>query len=147
MIAALSTQPNRNRSLVLLTVSVVSGIGAAALGIDDNPPGILLAYLAATAFVLVFAHPWRTPRPFLRLLLASFLALFASLLLDILLDVSASNLGGATAILDFVEAVFTPLFLIAVLVFPAGMLVGAVGAAVMAIRNRRQRRPGPTPPA
>jgi hypothetical protein len=91
MIAALSTRPNRNRSLALLGVCAACAIGAAALGIEDNPPGLLLAYLAATAFILAFAHPWRSPRPFLGLLGGSLLGFFAFVALDILFDVTSNN--------------------------------------------------------
>lgn len=144
MIAALSTRGNRLRTFTLLGVCGLSAIGAAALGIDDNPPGILLAYLAAIAFVLAFAHPWRTPRQFLGLLAVSIVGLFAFVVLDGLLEPGANSLGRGTLVLDFLHAAGTALFLIAVMVFPAGMLVGAVGAVIMAIRNRRGLPPGPT---
>jgi uncharacterized membrane protein (UPF0136 family) len=73
MIAAFSTPYNRTRTFILLAVCGLLAIAAAAIGIDDNPPGVLLAFLAATAFVLAFVHPWRTARKFMFLLLASFL--------------------------------------------------------------------------
>jgi len=147
MIAALSTRGNRIRTFILLGVCGLSAIGAAALGIDDNPPGVLLAYLAATAFVLAFAHPWRTPAPFLRLLFASILGFVVFVLLDSLLEPGANNLGRLTPFLDFLHVAGTALFMLGTLVFPAGVLVGGVGAVIMAIRNRRQPPPGPLPPA
>jgi hypothetical protein len=58
MIDAFSTSRNRIKTLILLAICGLSAIAAAAVGTDDNPPGILLAYLAATAFVLALVHPW-----------------------------------------------------------------------------------------
>jgi uncharacterized membrane protein YccC len=57
MIAAFSTPRNRIKTFILLAICGLLAIAAAAVGIDDNPPGILLAFLAATAFVLAFVHP------------------------------------------------------------------------------------------
>lgn len=71
MSGAFLTLGNRNKMFALLTLCGLFTIGAAVLGIDDNPPGILFAYLAAFAFVLAFAHPWQTARPFVLLLLAA----------------------------------------------------------------------------
>jgi hypothetical protein len=73
MISAISTPHNRKMTLILLAICGLLAITAATIGIDDNPPGILLAFLAATAFVLAFVHPWRTAKKFMFLLLASVL--------------------------------------------------------------------------
>lgn len=51
---------DRERSLLLLGVAVVLALAATALGLRDNPPGILLALAAGVALVLVFVHPWRS---------------------------------------------------------------------------------------
>src|SRR3990172_3939345 len=81
MIDAFSTPHKRIKTLILLLICGLSAIAAAAIGINDNPPGILFALLAATAFVLAFVHPWRTARQFRFLLYSSVLgiALFAIL--------------------------------------------------------------------
>lgn len=143
MIDALSTPHNRIRTLILLVTCGLSAIAAAAVGIDDNPPGILLAFLAVTAFVLAFVHPWRTSRQFRRLLYASALGFVVFGLLHIVFDVIATNLGGSGLVHDLLSA-GAALFLIAVLFCPSGLLVSAVGGVVMAIRNRRRPTPGPT---
>ena len=57
MIDAFSTSRNRIKTLTLLVVCGLSAIASVIVGIDDNLPGILLAFLAATAFVLAFVHP------------------------------------------------------------------------------------------
>ena len=144
MIDALSTPHNRIRTLILLAICGLSAIAAAVVGIDDNPPGILLAFLAATAFVLAFVHPWRTSRQFRRLLYASALGFVVFGLLHIVFEAIASNGGGSGLVQDLLNGAGAVLFLIAVLVCPPGMLVGAVGAVVMSIGNRRRSTPGPT---
>jgi hypothetical protein len=58
VLEALSTPHNRTVSFVLLFVCGLSAIASGVVGISDNPPGILLAFLAAAAFVLGFVHPW-----------------------------------------------------------------------------------------
>ena len=144
MIDALSTPRNRIRTLIFLVISGLSAIAAAAVGIDDNPPGILLAFLAAIAFVLAFVHPWRTSRQFRRLLYASVLGFVVSVLFHNVFEAIASNLGSSGLVHDLFNGAGAVLFLIATLVCPSGLLVGAVGALIMFIRNRRRATPGPT---
>jgi hypothetical protein len=144
MIDALSTPRIRIWTLILLVICGLSAIAATAVGIDDNPPGILLAFLAATAFVLAFVHPWRTSRQFRRLLYASVLGFVVFGLLHILFEAIASNLGDSGLVQDLLNGTGVALFLIATLVCPPGLLVGAVGSVVMSIRNRQRPTSGPT---
>lgn len=143
MIDALATPHNRIRTLILLVTCGLLAIAAAALGIDDNPPGILSAFLAITAFVLAFAHPWRTSKQFLRLFYASILGLVVFGLLQIGFDTIISNLEGSGLVHDLLSAC-AAFFLIALLVCPSGILIGAIGAVVMTIRKRRLPPPDPT---
>ena len=139
MIDAFSTPRNRIKTLILLVICGLSAIAAAAVGIDDNPPGILLAFLAATAFVLAFAHSWRTARKFMFLLLASVLGLVLFVILNIILDTVAQNPATSGALQDLIQSPFAnTLSLIIVMVCPAALIVGAVGSVAMFIRNRRQ---------
>jgi hypothetical protein len=142
MIEAFSTKRNRIRTFILLAVCGLLAITAAVVGIDDNPPGILSAFLAITVFVLTFVHPWRTARKFLRLLYASALGLVVFGFIFIGLDISTSKVEGSGLVHGLLSA-GSALFLIATAICPSGVLIGAVGAVVMAIRNRRQPTPGP----
>ena len=94
MIGALSTPHNRIRTLIFFVTCGLSAIAAAAVGIDDNPPGILLALLAATAFVLAFVHPWRTSRQFRSPLYTSALGSVVFGLLHIVFDVNRLEFRG-----------------------------------------------------
>ena len=73
MIDAFSTPHDKKLTLILLAICGLLAIAAIVAGIEDNLPGILLAFLAATAFVLAFVHPWRIAKKYLFLLLASVL--------------------------------------------------------------------------
>ena len=136
MLDAFSKPQNRKWTSILLGFAALLGIAAAVIGIDDNLPGILFAFLGITAFVLAFAHPWRTSRQSLRLFLASILGLVVFGGLMIVCDLIGSKIE-ASGVTRLLLNIGSTLFLILALICPSGLLVGAVGAVVMAIRNRR----------
>ena len=139
MIDAFSTPRNRITTFILLAICGLLAIAAVAVGIDDNPPGILLAFLAATAFVLAFAHSWRTARKFMFLLLASVLGFVLFIILNIILDSVAQNPATSGALQDLIQSpAINALNLIVAMICPAAFIVGAVGSVAMFIRNRRQ---------
>jgi membrane-anchored glycerophosphoryl diester phosphodiesterase (GDPDase) len=139
MTSAFSTPHNRKMTLILLAICSLLAIAAVAVGIDDNLPGILLAFLAATAFVLAFVHPWRTAKKFLFLLLASVLGFVLYIILNIILDSVAQNPATSGALQDLIQSpVVNALSLIIAMVCPAAFIVGAVGSVVMFIRSHRQ---------
>jgi uncharacterized membrane protein len=139
MTGAFSTPNNRKMTLILLVICGLSAIAAAAVGIDDNPPGILLAFLAATAFVLAFVHPWRTARMFMFLLLASVIGFVLFVILSIIFDSVAQNPATSGALQELMQSpAFDTLNLIIALICPAAFIVGAIGSVVMFIRIRRQ---------
>ena len=130
MIAAFSTLRNRSKTLILLVMCGLSATVAAIEGIDDNLPGILLAFLAATAFVLAFVHPWRTARKFIFLLIASILGFVLYIILNIILDTAAQDLLQSPVIDAF--------SIIIAMICSAAFIVGAVGSVAMFIRDRRR---------
>ncbi len=139
MIDAFSTSHNRIKTLILLAICGLSAIAAATVGINDNLPGILLAFLAATAFVLALVHPWRTARKFMFLLLASVLGFVLFVILNIIIDTAAQNPANAGALQDLLQSPAIDAFSIFIaMICPAAFIVGAVGSVVMFIRNRRQ---------
>ena len=138
MIDAFSTPHNRIKTLILLVICGLSAIAAAAVGIDDNPPGILLAFLAATAFVLAFVHPWRTARQFRLLLYASVLGLALFVILNNVFAAVAHNSATAGALQNLLQGLAVAAFFLATLICPAAFIVGAVGSVAMFIRSRRR---------
>ncbi len=118
MIQAFST-PHRTRTIIFLVICALCGIAAALVGIDDNPPGILLAFLAATAFVLAFVHPWRTARQFLFLLIASVIGLALFAILNNVIAAVAHALGTTGVLQKLLQGLAVAAFLLATLICPA----------------------------
>jgi len=139
MMATSSTPGNRNKLFILLAICGLLAIAAAAVGIDDNPLGILLAFLSATAFVLAFVHPWRTAKKYMFLFLASILGFILFTILSITLDTAVQNPATTSALQDFLNGpVVNALNVIIIMICAAAFIVGAVGSVAMAIRNRRR---------
>jgi hypothetical protein len=139
MIAAVSPPHNRTNTFILLAVCGLLAIAAAAVGIDDNLPGVLLAFLAATAFVLAFVHHWRTAKKFVLLILASVLGFVLYIILNIILDTAVQDSATAGALQDLLQGpVAGALSVTIAILCPAAFIVGAVGSVAMFVRNRRR---------
>lgn len=139
MVAVVSTRGNKIRTLILLVVCGLSAIASVVVGIDDNLPGILLALLAAIAFVLAFAHPWRTARKFTILLLAAVLGFVLFVTLNIIFDSIVQNPASPSALKNLIQSpANNALSVIFAMICAAAFIVGAVGSVAMSIRSRRQ---------
>ena len=139
MIAAFSTPHNRIKTSILLAVCGLLAIAAVVAGIDNNLPGVLLAFLAATAFVLAFVHPWRTAKKFVLLLLASVLGFVLYIILNIILDTAVQDPATAGALQDLLQSpVVGAVSIIIAMICPAAFIVGAAGSVAMFMRNRRR---------
>ncbi|MCX6060411.1 MAG: hypothetical protein NTW69_19980 [Chloroflexi bacterium] len=139
MIDAFSTPNHKKLTLIFLAVCVLLAIAAIVTGIEDNLPGILLALLSATAFVLAFVHPWRITKKYLFLLLGSVLSFVLYIILNIILDTITQDPATSSALLDLLESpVLNAISIIIAMICTAAFIVGAVGSVAMFIRNRRQ---------
>ena len=136
---SLSSPRNRKRTLILLAVCAFSAGAAVVIGIDDNPPGVLLALLAAVTFIMAFAHPWRTARKYLFLLLVALIGFLIFFVLSIATDFITQTPGASGRLVNLLQSpAFDALNLIFAMLIIAAFLVGAVGSLVMIIRGRRQ---------
>jgi len=141
MIDAFSTSRNRIKTLVLLVVCGLSTSASVVVGIDDNLLGVLLALLASIAFVLAFAHPWRTARKFMFLLLASVLGFVLFIIMNIISDSIAQNPATSGALQNLIQSpAINALSLIIAMISPAAFIIGAIGSVAMFIRSRRETR-------
>jgi hypothetical protein len=140
---AFSTPHNRKLTFLFLAAFCVFAIGAALIRVSDNPPGIVLALLAAAAFILAFVHPWRTARQYGIFFLASVLGFVLFAILHNVFEAAASKAASVSVVHGMLEGLSVAVFLLAVMVCPAAMLVGAVGWVITLTRNRR--RSGGTP--
>ncbi|MCK4452066.1 MAG: hypothetical protein KAX26_15955 [Anaerolineae bacterium] len=128
---------SRKVTLVLVTICCVSLIVAFFIGISDNLPGLLLCYIAVTALILAFVHTWRQVKRFLILLGASLIGFPLFVLLHNLfygLGQVAADVIVLGTLLEFLHAVF---FLVAIMVCPPGVLIGAVGSVVTYCKGRQ----------
>ena len=121
--------------LGLLAAAAALLVGAIAVGVADNPPGILLAFASSVALVLACAVTLRTRRHFELLLLWSLVAMVGAGVLHGAFEAAAST-AGAAWLKAAGEAVGAALFLAAILLCPAGVVVGVAGIVVKAIGKR-----------
>lgn len=140
MLKAFSNTRNRYRSLILLVVCCVFAFGASILGIEDNPPGIALAFLSTITFILAFVHPWRTSKQFRYLIYGSGLGFVVFVILHNVFEGIASKMGGSGLVHTLLSGAGVAFFFIA-LVCPIALLVGFVGALITS-RQKDQSRPG-----
>ena len=122
---------------VLVAIGCVALAGALIVGISDNPPGIALLYGGLICLVLAAVCRWQRPK--------SFLLLFALSVLGFVVFAILHNVFygiGKSIDVSWVQALMEGLhvgaFLIALLLCPAGILVGLVGWIVSLIRTRRE---------
>ena len=120
----------------LVAIGCVALAGTLLVGTSDNPPGIALLYGGLICLILAAVCRWRRPR--------SFLLLFALSALGFVVFAVLHNLfyaiGAGTTIpwvQSLMEGLHVGAFLIAVLLCPAGILVGLVGWIATLIRTRR----------
>ncbi len=129
---------NRAKTLISLGICGLALIGATILGVDDNPPGLALAYVAAACFVFAFVHSWRSARKFGLLALASLVGfLFFALIHNIFEGFVFPIATGLVK--SVVEGISVAAFLLAVLISPAGFAVGLMGMVGLLIRKLFQR--------
>lgn len=124
---------NRNITLALIAAGCVFLAVALLIGISDNPPGLVLCYLAVTAFILAWVHTWRTVKRFLILLVASLIGFPVFAILHNVFYAFGEMASGVKVLAPMLTSLEVLFFLMGVLVCPPGILVGAVGSALMAI--------------
>ena len=113
---------------IYLATSIVLVIISLIVGIDDNPPGIIIFFLGSIVLVIAFTHNWQRAKPYLFLVLFSLLGLVISGILHNVLEA----IGGEGTILGVIGALF---FLIAIFICPACLLVGIIGSIVRTFKK------------
>ena len=113
---------------VYLSLSIISVVVALIVGIDDNPPGIVLCFIGSILFILAFTYSWKKAKPFLLLVVFSLVGFVISAILHNVLEA----IGGEGTLLGIIGVVF---FLIAIFICPAGLLVGIGGSIVKSFKK------------
>jgi len=130
-----TNQKLHDKTFVISLVSATSFIIIAlALGIADNPPGILFMFAAAFSLVLAMVNQWRTPRRFMKMTLVSLAGFPILVVLHNALDVFANRGPG------WLEPLMTGFsgtaFILAVIVCPVAFLGGLIGFGMTYFLNR-----------
>lgn len=136
MLEAFSTSRNRTRTLLLLATCGLLIFAAVTVGIDDNLPGLLLAFFAAVALTVSFVHPWKTSRRYKWLMAAAGIGLIVFVVLHNVFDVIASAIGTTGLGHDLLVAASIVSFFVAILLCPPAFCVGVVGAIVLSRREK-----------
>jgi hypothetical protein len=111
-----------------LALGAVLALAAVIVGIGDNPPGILLLFLAATTFILAFTHAWQTARQYRRLLYASVPTMPLLVILHELFETLGAGAGRPTVTGRLLESAGDAFFFLAVFLCPVAILVALFGA-------------------
>ncbi|MFW9952196.1 MAG: hypothetical protein ACFFKA_18910 [Candidatus Thorarchaeota archaeon] len=124
----------QKNTFVYLAVSIILIIAALIIGIDDNPPGIIVFFLGSIALILVFTHNWKKAKPYLFLMLFSLLGFIISAILVNVFETA----GGEGTFLGIFTAMF---FIITLFISPAGLIVGIVGSIVYTLKKKERVSP------
>lgn len=124
-------------TLILLLIGCILIVLSLIIGISDNFPGILLCYLGITSLMLAFTHHWREIKKFIILLLWSIIGFPVSVVLHNLLYALGKILAENVILNQMFEILHVLFFLIAILICPPAMLIGAVGSLVTYIRKKK----------
>lgn len=140
MIDTISTHHNKMKTIALLGICGILSIASTVVGIDDNPPGVLLALFAAIALVLAFVHPWRITKKFLFLILVSLLGFVFFIFLNIISDSIVQNPATSRMLRNLIQSpVNDALSLILTMIFSATFIVGVIGSVAVFFHNRRRK--------
>jgi hypothetical protein len=132
-------RPNRRRTFLLFAFCGAC-LGAAVLVtlLDFDPIGLrgllaflargLLAFLAVGAFVFAFTHPWKTAREYVRLIYASAAGLAVCVVLANVFEWLTATVGSSGFLHSTLDGATLICFFGAILVCPAGLLIGVIGA-------------------
>ncbi len=138
---AFSTPRNKLITLVLLAACGLLTIASVVVGINDNPPGVILALLSAITLILAFAHPWRDAKRFFFLFLASVIGFVLFIIMSIVSESLLQNPAASRMLKNLIQSPMNDtLSLISSMIFTAALIIGVIGSVVMLIRKRRKSR-------
>ncbi len=120
----------QRQTYIYLLLSLISMVAAIIVSIQDNPPGIILAYIGSVLFIIAFTYNWKKPKPYYILLISS---VFGFVLFAVLHNVF-EVIGKET----FWESIGGFFFLFAIFLCPAGIIIGITGSIITAIKNERE---------
>jgi hypothetical protein len=129
-----SSRKARTATIVFLAAALVAVAVPSVLGLEE-PIAPILWLVGGICLVLAVVHRWRRPRAFLELLLGSLVGFILFAVLHNLCYGVAEYFKEVAIVRGFFELLHVGFFLIAVMLCPAGAIVGALGALVSWIRS------------
>lgn len=130
-----SAQIQRPRTKSLLTIGLVLIAIAIIVGIADNPPGIILAYLGSFFLVLSFVHHWREAVAYGTLLAVSVVSFPVLVLLHNIFDTLITEMGGVPVLDQLLFGFSVIFFLAAIFLSPVGIAIGIILGLYYLIRK------------
>ncbi len=122
----------------LLLILAVMFISAALLvGISDNIPAILILFSGIVLFITAFVHIWKRIKQYLILALIFALAFPVFVVLHNVFYGVSDLYSGKILLAGAAHFMDTTTFIIAVVVCPACVIVGLVGALILYVKIRR----------
>lgn len=133
---------------ILISVGLVFGILSAILGVSDNPPGIILLYLALTCLAGAWVWNLSAPRDYWIIVGISLAAFPLGVVLHNVFYALAEILDGIRILKGLMEILHVFFFLVAVMAVGPAALVGVIGGILcswggmsrLTLRNRSFRR-------
>lgn len=129
---------NRKLTFFFFATACISLAIAFIIGIADNLPGILLLYLGTISLILTFIHKWREFKKFKTLTLVSIIGIPVFIVLYNLLYGLSKMSAEITLLSSFLNLLSGLSFLLAIIVCPAGLLIGLVGAVIIKNKNNKK---------
>jgi hypothetical protein len=131
-----STRRFDRRTLGLILTGMILLAFAATLGIEDNWPGIVAAYLGLLGIFLPFALRWKKLKSFIRLFVGSLAAFVVLAVLHNLFEVAGQHFSDLECWATLFNGLGGLFFLLATLVCPVMMLIGFFGTVFLSMRAR-----------
>lgn len=128
---------NLKMTLIFLSLSIILVIAAFIVGVEDNPPGAVLLYAGTFALILTIAHRWRKVKEFTILTVASIIGIPIFIVLHNLLEVLGEKSVDIILLYYLLTGLSVISFLMALIVCPAGLIIGISGIIVLTIKTRR----------
>lgn len=127
---------NLKMTLIFLSLSIILIIAALIVGVADNPPGIVLLYAGTFALILTITHHWREVKQFTILTLASIIGIPIFIVLHNLCEVLGKKSADIVVLYYLLTGLSVISFLLALIVCPAGLIIGIIGIIVLSIKSR-----------
>ncbi len=136
IIEILKTQINRPRTLPLLGSGLTLIVLALIIGINDNPPGVGLAYLGLILVAFSCTHHWREASRFGTLFAVAVISFPVLVLLHNIFETINENVGPIIVITQLFQGISVISFVGAVMVVPAAGMVGLLAGLFYLIKSK-----------